>query len=503
TFPLWYAQEVEGVRPDVRVINLSYLASDWYANQQRMQAYDSKAVDFTATPDQYAYGMQDVTVLPYDSSSPADLLSSLRLLYAGKSIDENSGYRQLASSIVKIPVDKEAVVKRGLVSVKDTADIVDDIVIDLGNTTSYRSKGYLGLGEILMLDIIATNAANGWPRPIYWCSTVGDEYHTGLTEYLRSTGMTNQLVPTMQAGKAPRTDRSYANIRDKYRFGGADAEGRAPYFDETARRMLFSVRNSMVETASQLLYEGDMLKHAGRNKAARKKYDQAVEILDMMMERAPQRVGKLDMYLGLTTAQIYCEIGQETGNKKLTEKGLTLLENLMEHYASYLRYNVMINSTYLSPSLTYDSKMSPFQYYRMVELYEEYGGKRERADELIAMTGLDRKTLKQYYDMYTNPGSLAREGEESDISASDAAEELAKYCEIANHLSTLAPGDYAASSSDERYVDSMLYNLLVEFEKEPETLRLLQGSEEWKQLDRERSRRLSEEFQAAHPEMFR
>lgn len=501
TFPLWYAQEVEGVRPDVRIINLSYLNSDWYANQQRMQSYDSAPVDFTAKPEQYAYGLQDVTVLPYDNNSPADLLSSLKLLYEGKSVDANSGYRQLASAIVKIPVNKEAVLKRGLVDVKDTADIVSDIIIDLGSSSSYRSKGYLGLGEILMLDIIATNAAQGWPRPIYWCSTVGDEYHVGLTDYLRSTGMTNQLVPTMQAGKAPRTDRAYANIRNKYRFGGADSETHTPYFDETARRMLFSVRNSMVETASQLLYEGDKLKASGDEAGAKRDYARAVEMLDMMLKNTPQKVGKLDMYLGLTTAQIYCEIGKETGDKKLTKKGLDLLEELMTHYASYLRYNQMINSTYLSPSLTYDSKMSPFQYYRMVDLYEEYGGKKERVEELIAMTGMDRKVLKQYYDMYTNPGTMA-EGEQTDISAADAAEELAKYCEIANHLSTLAPGEYAASSDDERYVDSMLYSLLEEFEREPETLRLLQGSDEWKKLDRERSRRLNEEFRASHPGLF-
>ena len=501
TFPLWYAQEVEGVRPDVRIINLSYLNSDWYANQQRMQAYDSAPVDFTAKPEQYAYGLQDVTVLPFDSSAPADLLSSLKLLYDGKTIDDRSGYRQLASSIVRIPVDKEAVLKRGLVDVKDTADIVDDIIIDLGSTQSYRSKGYLGIGEILMLDIIATNAANGWQRPIYWCSTVGDEYHLGLTEYLRSTGMTNQLVPTMQAGKAPRTDRSYAVIRDKYLFGGADAKEHTPYFDETARRMLFSVRNSMVETASQLLYEGDRLQSEGKTAEARKQYEKAIEILDLMMERTPQRVGKLDMYLGLTAAQLYCEAGKTLGDKKLTQKGLGLLEQLMEHYASYVRYNAMINSLYYTPSLTYDSKMTPFQYYRMLELYEEYGGKREKADEYVAMTGIDRAQLKQYYDMYTNPAAF--ESRSDDLSASEVVEELSKYCEIANHLSTLDATEYAATSDDERYVDSMLYSLLEVYEREPETLRLLKENGQWQKLDRSRSQRLSEEFGTAHPELMK
>ena len=62
TFPLWYAQEVEGVRPDVKIINLSYLASDWYANQMRQESYEAAPVHFTATPADYAYGKMDVTI---------------------------------------------------------------------------------------------------------------------------------------------------------------------------------------------------------------------------------------------------------------------------------------------------------------------------------------------------------------------------------------------------------------------------------------------------------
>ncbi len=506
TFPLWYAQEVEGVRRDVRVINLSYLASDWYANQQRMQAYEGKPVSYTARPEDYAYGLNDVTVLPFDNTSPADLLSSLKLVYSGKSVDQNYGYRQMPSAVVKIPVDKEAVVKRGLVAAKDTADIVDDIIIDLGSTATYRGKGYLSLGEVLMLDIIATNAARGWERPIYWCSTVGDEYHVGLTPYLRSTGMTNQLVPTLQDGKSPRTDRSYANIKERYRFGGADAEGRLPYFDETARRMLFSVRNSMVETSSQLLYEADQLAHNGDQAAARKKYDQAVEMLDLMMKRLPEGVGRLDMYLGLTAAQIYCEIGKTLGDSKLTDKGLRMLEDMMRNYGQYVRYSLMMNTTFISPSLTYDSKLSPYQYYRLIDLYEEFGGKKERVAEICATYGLDRDELKQYYELYTNPdlASAAGAGGASEgLSASDAATELSKYCEIANHLASLPEGEYARSTDDERYIDSMLYYLLEDVEQDPEALKLLQQNPNWVNLDRARSRRIYEEFKASHPEFFR
>ena len=498
TFPLWYVQEVEGIRPDVRVINLSYLTSDWYANQQRMDTYKGKAVDFTATPDQYAYNLQDVTVLPYSNKTPIDLLSGLKLLYSGNSVDQYYGYRQLPSSVVKIPVNKEAVIKRGLVAAKDSADIVDDIVIDLGNTQAYRSKGYLGLGEILMLDIIATNAANGWPRPIYWCSTVGDEYHIGLTDYVRSTGMTHQLVPTMQEGKVPRTDRAYTNIMEKYRWGGADSATQTPYYDETARRMLYSVRNSIVETASQLVYEGDLLEAAGDSRGARANYDKAIKLLDTMLEKSREQVGPYDLSIGLTIAQIYCEVGKTLDSKSLKDKGLKLFENMMNRYGPYLAYSREVNSRFISPSLTYESRLIPFQYYRMIDLYINYGGNKKKAEDTAKRYGFTIQELQSLYDRMYN-ASAADDANVSGLTPEEMAEEASKYCEIANHLQTLNAEEYAATTDEERYIDTMLYMVLEQVEGYPEAKRLLDNNQHYRALDRQRTERLWREFESTHP----
>ena len=502
TFPLWYVQEVEGVRPDVRIINLSYLNSDWYANQQRMENAGGKPVEFTAKPSDYAYGLQDVTVLPYKKDAvPADLLSSLKLLYTGKSVDENYGYRQLPSSLVYIPVNKEAVIKRGLVAKGDEDKIVDRIVIDLANTQAYTSKGYLGLGDILMLDIIATNAANGWERPIYWCSTVGDEYHVGLTDYVRSTGMTHQIVPTMQEGKLPRTDRSYNNIMNKYRWGGADSEKRTPYYDETARRMLYSVRNSAVETASQLVSEGDQLQAAGNNAGARKKFEQAVKLLDTLLKKSPARVGSYDMSIGLTIGDIYCEMGKSLNSKELTKKGLDFLEGLLNQYGPYLQYSRMINTQFISPSLTYESRMTPFQYYRAYQDYLKYGGSAKKADEILKRYGYTPTEIKTLYDRLYNPELSGGNGV-GEISAQDAAEEAAKYCEIANHLASLSAEEYAATSDEERYIDSMLYLVLDQVESDPEAKSLLEKNSNYQHLDRTRTKRIWDDFERSHPDLM-
>ncbi|MDE5586130.1 MAG: hypothetical protein K2I92_07290, partial [Muribaculaceae bacterium] len=321
TFPLWYVQEVEGVRPDVKIINLSYLNSDWYANQQRMQSYDAPAVNFTAQPKDYAYGKLDVS-LP-GRGGAADLLTSLKALYAGQ-YDSRYGYPMLSASTLTIPVDKKKVLERGLVAPEDSTLIEDHIVVDLSQASAVAGKGYVGLGEILMLDIIATNAANGWERPIYWASTVGPDYHLGLTPYVRSTGMVHQLTPTIQADMAPRTDRAYDVVKN-YLWGGADkaTDSNRIYYDETARRMLVSTRTSMIDVASQLLSEGDMARAVGDSAKARQKYLQAAEITDLLQKKLSDKAAPYSMSTALTLAQLNCELAGDDvlADKARMEKG--------------------------------------------------------------------------------------------------------------------------------------------------------------------------------------
>lgn len=507
TFPLWYAQEVEGVRPDVRIINLSYLNSDWYANQMRRQAYDSAPVDFTATPADYAYGRSDVTILGRESA-PADLLSSLKMVYEGAGRDQN-GYPTMPSAVVSIPVDKKAVLERGLVAAKDTADIVDNILVNLRNTATYQSKGYLSLGEILMLDIVATNAAKGWPRPIYWVTTVGDDYHVGLTPYMRSTGMAHQLVPTIQQGLPARADRAYDVVAKKYVWGGADVkDGKAPYFDETARRMLLTTRSSMLDVASELIYEGDT---AADSVAARDDYRKALEVTDLISSKLGEKTAPYGLSVASTLGQLYCELGQKErlDNPALTKKGLDVLWNLMNRYAPYLAYNREMAISFGSPALTTESRLIPYQFYRFIELYEQFGGDRKKVTALLKPYGMTAEDLKRNYDrLYGNGGDSASTGDFTDATPSamagkiqSYAEEIAKYCEIANELAGLSPEEYARRSQDERLVDSMLYKALEYYHSVGGNDSILKKYDNYNRLDMARSKRLCEEYERAHPEM--
>ncbi len=518
TFPLWYVQEVEGVRPDVKIINLSYLNSDWYANQQRMQSYDAAAVDFTAQPKDYAYGKLDVT-LP-GRGGAADLLTSLKALYAGQ-YDARYGYPMLSSSTLTIPVDKKKVLERGLVAPEDSLLIEDHIVIDLSEAPAIASKGYVGLGEILMLDIIATNAANGWPRPIYWASTVGPEYHLGLTPYVRSTGMTHQLTPTIQPDMAPRTDRAYGVVKN-YLWGGADkaTDSNKIYYDETARRMLVSTRSSMVDVATELLTEGDMAKAEGNLAKAKEKYTQSAEIVDLMEKNLSDKAAPYSLATAVTLAQLNCQLADDDvlADKARMEKGRKQLLALIDKYGKNVQYNRAMRYSFGNPSMTYENQLIPYQYYRFIELYRKYADngsandtivKPAQAEGIAAVSngqevenilkkyGLNEEELKRDYERYMG----MRSGQQASASSNDGITweefetEIAKYCEVANEMASLSPEEYAQRTPDEKQIDSMIYTIIEYYIENGGKEENLNKYEQYKKLDKARAKRLSEQSQ--------
>lgn len=497
TFPLWYAQEVEGVRPDVKIVNLSYLASDWYANQMRQQSYEAAPINFTAQPKDYAYGKLDV-VLPGRDRAPADLLSSLKYIYSGQGRDNEYGYPMLPSSVVTIPVDKEAVVKRGLIAAKDTANLVDEIVIDLGNAPSVRSKGYVSLSELLMLDIIATNAAEGWPRPIYWCMTVGNEYHLGLSNYMKAVGMTHQLLPTYQEGLPARTDRGYDIVTKKYLWGGADNDN-PPYYDETARRMLISTRSSMLDVATELIYEGDVLLADDKKDEAMAKYRQALNVVNLLDSKLRQTTWPYSLSTALTMPEIYLTVGEALGDESAKKKGLSLLEEGMKRYAKYLTYDNDIKMRFgPNAPLTLESRMLPYQYYRFIELYLKYGGNRKTVEAIVRPTGYSIEALARNYEQLVRGYSYTPETDQDDFTAEDLVAELADAARTVNSLSGMSAEEYARQPEGDKYIDSIYYQAYQEYEQYVGE-ELLQKNADISAVDMARSLRVNQEFEKKHP----
>ncbi len=492
TFPLWYAQEVEGVRPDVKIINLSYLASDWYANQMRQQSYTAAPVHFTATPADIAYGRMDITI-PGRETAPADLLESLKLLYKNAEPDSLYNYPMLKSSVLTIPVDKQAVIARGLVAAKDSARIVDDIVIDLSEAPAVAGKGYLSLGELLMLDIIATNAAEGWPRPIYWCSTVGTEYHLGLSDYLASTGMTHQLLPTIQPGLPARTDKAYGVV-SKYRWGGLDTPGKAPYYDETARRMLITTRTSMMDVAAELISEGDRLKADGDAKGADDKYRKALKVVNLIDTKLPEKASPYTLTVALTVPEIYGTLGERLNDPKLKTKAVQMLQRQMKRMSKYLSYDMMLNTRFTNPSTTPETRLMKYQFYKFIELYKRFGGDGKWVTALLKPTGYSEDTLRQYYNQAYG-GDMDSEGS-ADVGA--LVRELSDVAAIVNQLAGMSAADYAAQSEDNRILDSIFYGAVQQYIEYGVPRELVEADPEIKKVDMNRSKRLHDAYQQHH-----
>ena len=491
TFPLWYVQEVEGVRPDVRIINLSYLASDWYANQHRMQSYDAAPAPMTATPKDVAYGKNEVVMIPAEET-PADLLQTLRQLYASQGVDPKTGYPKLASSVLTIPIDKKLMVEKGLVTGADTARIVDKIIVDLPSSQSGR-KGYLTVGEILMLDIIATNAAQGWPRPIYWASTVSDSYHLGMTPYLRSTGMTYQLVPTLQEEKATRTDRAYDNITKKFQWGWREGEKANPYFDETARRMLYGMRSTMIDLADMLYTEGELAGENGDNAKAQANYKKSLGVLELIEKKLPEAISQYDLGNAMMLAQTYCELGEKLNDKKASQRGKDLYMAFFRKYAKALKYYNEVNLKFYNPPLTYEMQTIPYYYYTSIQKFIDFGGDVKKVDAILKEVDLSYDTLKQWYGQAQGGASASGAG-----SIQDVALELMTYVEAANQLAAMSPEEYAKAEPDVLQADSLLDGLLQMALQQPGMEEELNKNDAYKKLDRNRSRRLYSEYAEKH-----
>ncbi len=251
TYPLWYAQEVEGIRPDVRIVITTLLSSDWYINQLRYKINKSAPAGVIFTPEQIAGTRREVVVCTdkhpaFDANKYYDLNDMLRNVVASDDprytmqTEDGDSYNILPSRKLSVPVDLNTVRSNGTVSKDDK--VVDSLHIDLPD------RNYLLRGDLAILSLIASSQ---WKRPICF-TNLNEGSKLGLGKYLRSNGLAYRLVPV--ENQQVDNETAFKNIMEHFAYGNADKKG--VYYDEENRRRLNIIKLAHAQLAMSLVQAG-------------------------------------------------------------------------------------------------------------------------------------------------------------------------------------------------------------------------------------------------------
>ncbi len=320
TFPLWYAQEVEGYRTDVRIVNLSLLNTDWYITSMKRKAYESEPVPFKLEEYQYRQGTRDLVLLD-DSRNTAGVPVDLKRLMDFVSddtkkvqISDGRFMNYFPTKNFSIAVNKADVIKKGVVSISDSAQIVDAVTWKI-------DKPYVQKNQLMVLDLLAHN---NWERPVYFAVTTGQEAYIGLEEHFQLEGLAYRLIPVKTPqGRNPNSlgrvasDIMYKNMMSKFKWGNMDKED--IYMDENNLRMTTNLRGQFGTLAEALIAEG-------KKAEARKALDKAVEVM-------PEKIVPYDRTM-FGIIQGYYALGDFKVANELASKVFANYEKDMNYYLS-------------------------------------------------------------------------------------------------------------------------------------------------------------------------
>ena len=330
TFPLWYDQEVEGIRTDSRVCNLSYLQTDWYIDQMKRPAYTSPGVpiswprlDYVSGTNEYVpvqpefkqqirdfYKQNPAAAKAQFGDDPFELKNILK--YWVRSKDPQT--HVIPTDTIYMKIDKEAVRKSGMMLPGDS--IPDRMVISL------QGKQALYKGDLMMLEMIANC---NWTRPLYVAITVGSENFMNLGDNFVQEGLANRITPFNTQGNSDQnginmrdfdTEKTYDVMMNRFKWGGLNVPGL--YIDETVMRMCYTHRREMANLALHLIAKGEKEK-------ALKVLQKLEKVLPTYNVPVSYMSGSGDM------AQAYAMLGQKAKARQLYDA----LWKISMQYANY------------------------------------------------------------------------------------------------------------------------------------------------------------------------
>ncbi|RYJ43315.1 putative permease [Flavobacterium beibuense] len=318
TFPLWYAQEVEGIRTDIRIVNTSLFMTDWYIDQMKAKAYESEPLPISFTHDQYVQGTRDYMFLDRRTDKRLDINDFMEFIASDDprtKVELRNGHmiNYFPTNKIRLNVDRESVIKNKIVAPELYDSIVPYIDIDIKGDALYKNR-------LLMLDLVNNN---NWERPIYFTGgSFGDDDYLWMKDYLQLDGMVFKLIPVktpipkegslLDMGNID-SDKMYDIVMS---WDWGNSESPEIYHDPETRKNSITYRTNLARLMEKLMAEG--------------KNEKAKNIADLAMTKMP-----VEYFNYYTLLEPYATAYYKLGEK---EKAQDLLKKLITKYQENLTF---------------------------------------------------------------------------------------------------------------------------------------------------------------------
>lgn len=350
TFPLWYAQEVEGIRTDIRVVNLMLFNTDWYIDQMKRKAYESEPLPLSVPREKYKDGTNGQVFM---IERVKEYIPVKQVIDFVVSDDEGTKIRYedelldyIPTKMFRIPVDSAEVVENGTIAPELADQIVNSIDIKI-------NRNYLLKNQLMVLDLLAQN---NWERPIYFV-TGGHDDALGLEEYFQLEGFAYRLVPVKTEGATGflemgriNADAMYENLMNNFKWGRMNEPD--VYLDFYNKRTfsVIKIRNNFTRLAEALVNQG--------------KRDSAVAVLDRCMELMPQERIPYDIFT-VGIAETYYQCAE-------TEKANTIMDQYAAVCEEELNYYFSLRPS-IGNAIDYEKRLNLQIFQELVRLTQRYG----------------------------------------------------------------------------------------------------------------------------------